>query len=130
MILRVGSPFLYTCTSQTQLASLKRSKKEKKKIIRNLQETVQQKEDEIKVLSNQIAAKEDGTRKEKDIEDSLELKEEMSLEMTEMKMNIIRLQDEVSRLRTAMKLSQEEASCYQEYATSISTGKIKVNGVL
>ena len=94
-------------------------------MILNLQETLQQKEDELKDTLQ-------AAKKQKDTEDSaeLQLKEEMSMEMTEMKMNIIRLQDEVSRLRTAMKLSQEEASCYQEYATSISTGKIKVNGVL
>ena len=53
----------------------------------------------------------------------------MSKEVTDMKMKIIQLQDEVYHLHTAVKLSQKEASCYQEHATSIltATSKIKVN---
>ena len=114
-----------------QLASLQRSKIKKKKIICNLQETLQKKEDQIKALSLEIATKEGQENQRMHTEDTseLNLKEEMSKELTDMKMDIIRLQDEVSRLRTAVKLSREEVSCYQEHATSIltATSKIKVN---
>ena len=40
----------------------------------------------------------------------------VSLEMADIKTRIIALEEEISNLRAAAKVSQEEASCYQEIA--------------
>ena len=72
--------------------------------IQELQDTVHQKEMEIQRLLQQIAAAENQQREVP----------QMSLEIADMKIRIIAMEEEVSDLRGAVKLSQEEATCYQE----------------
>lgn len=92
-----------------QLALLEENKKQNMKKICNLRETVEEKELEIQALSQQIAAKE------------CEGKDQTLMELADMKMNVIQLQNEVDRLRTAAKLSQEEATYYQECTSALLT---------
>ena len=79
------------------------------KMIQDLQNTIDHKEVEIQSLSKQITAREreqmNGAR--------------MALELENMKSRKIALEEEVSSLRGAAKLSQEEASYYQEHATAL-----------
>ena len=79
------------------------------KMIQDLQNTIDHKEVEIQSLSMQITAREReqmiGAR--------------MALELEDIKSRKIALEEEVSSLRGAAKLSQEEASCYQEHATAL-----------
>ena len=74
------------------------------KIIQDLRNTTELKEVEIQSLSKQIAA----------IEVQQTDAARMSLELEHMKTRKIALEEEVSSLREAAKLSQKEASCYQE----------------
>lgn len=111
-------PFNCEYTLQMQLTSLKKSKKQKTKVIRNLQETIKIKEAEIQALSQQVAAKEGQETYTEDTAE-LQIKEKMFMELADMTMNIIQLQNEVDQMRTAAKLSKEEASYYQEHATSL-----------
>ena len=109
-------------TSQMQLASLEESKKQNMSKISRLQMTIQQKELENQTLSEKIEAKE------------CQEKEQILMELADMKTNMIQLQTEIDQLRTAVKVYQEEARYYQEHATSLRTAtqvKIhtEVNGV-
>ena len=97
------------CSLQLQLASLEENKKQSMKMIQDLQNTIDHKEVQIQSLSKQITAREreqmNGAR--------------MAFELENMKRRKIALEEEVSSLRGAAKLSQEEASCYQEHATAL-----------
>ena len=94
-------------TSQMQVASLEESEKQSQMKICSLQQNVQEKELEIKALLQQIVEKED------------QKKEQISVELVDMKINRIQLQNELDQLHTILKFSQEEASCYRERATSV-----------
>ena len=74
------------------------------KKIQELQDSLHQKELVIQKLSQQIEAA-DSQQKEVP---------QMSLEIADMKIRMIAMEEEVSNLRGAVKLSQEEATCYQE----------------
>lgn len=74
--------------------------------IYSLQEVVREKELGIKILSQQIAAKQ---------------REQISTDLVNMKMNVIQLQNKVDQLHTMLKLAQEEVRWYQEHATSLLT---------
>ena len=78
------------------------------KVIEDLQNTIDHKEVEIQLLSKQIMARE---REQMN-------GAQMVLELEDMKSRKIALEEEVSSLRGAAKLSQEEVS-YQEHAIAI-----------
>ena len=61
---------------------------------------------EIKILSRQIGAKQ---------------REQISIDLVDMNMNMIQLQHKVDQLHTMLKLAQEEVRLYQEHATSLLT---------
>ena len=92
-------------------------------VIEELQKIVEQKQAEIQKLSHQIATIEGQLSEQTHTEDGTELQLKaqnlMFMKLADLKMNIIQLQDEVDRLRTTLKLSQKEASCYQEHTTSL-----------
>ena len=83
---------------QLQLASLEENKQQSMKMIQDLQNAIQRKELENQSLSAQIAAKE---REQMDAV-------RMSLELEDMKMRKRALEEEISSLRGAAKLSQED----------------------
>ena len=99
--------YIHIHTSQIQLASLEECKKQSMLMISSLQETLQNKELEIQTLSQKIEAKE------------CQEKEQIPMELTEMKTNMIQLRTENDRLRTALKLYQEQARYYQTHASSL-----------
>ena len=102
-----------------QLASLEENKQQSMKRIQDLQKTIELKASDIKSISQQITAKEGqqtGAVR-------------MSLELEHMKTRKIALEEEVSSLRGAAKLSQEEATGYQEMAertTALLRAKVEL----
>ena len=97
---------------QLQLASLEESKQQSKKTIQDLQKNIQVKEMEVQaLLSLNITAREGQQTNAAQV----------SLEMADMKTRMIALEEEISSLQTAVKVSQEEASCYQEIAEHATT---------
>ena len=103
--------------------SLKEKMQQRGMVIEDLQKTVEQKQAEIQKLSHQIATIEGQLSEQTHTEDGTELQLKaqnlMFMKLADLKMNIIQLQDEVDQLRTTLKLSQKEASCYQEHTTSL-----------
>ena len=99
----------YVYSPQMQLAVLEENKKQSMKTICSLHDAVQEKEVKIHALSQQIAAKE------------VQGKGQMSMELADMKINMVRLQNEVDQLRTEVTLYQKEASYYQDHATALLT---------
>lgn len=90
-----------------QLASLEKSKKQNMDIIKSLQESVQGKKLEIQILLEKIEGKE------------CQEKEKISMELADMKLNMIQLQNEMDRLHTTVKLYHEEAQYYWKHVTSL-----------
>lgn len=90
-----------------QLASLEKSKKQNMMIIKSVQENVQEKKLEIQILLEKIEGKE------------CQEKEQISMELADMKLNMIQLQNEMDRLCTTVKLYHEEAQYYQKHVTSL-----------
>lgn len=88
-----------------QLASLEENKEQNMTIISTLKEAVQKKEFEIHTLSENIKAKE------------CQEKEQISIELADMKTIMIQLQTENNRLCMKVKLHQEEAQYYEKQAT-------------
>lgn len=91
-----------------QLSLLEESKKKKMKNVHSLQKTIQEKDVEVKKLSQQIKRRED------------QEEDQTSMELVDMKMNKIQLQKEMDQLLTRLKLSLDEASFYQECVTSLA----------
>ena len=108
-------PSLCTCIVQLQLASLEENKQQSMKKIHDLQKNIQVKETEVQELRRLLAKGGQQTNAA-----------QVSLEMVDMKTRILALEEEISSLRGAAKLSQEEASCYQERATALRATPIKV----
>ena len=85
------------------------------KKIQDLQKNIQVKEMEVQELCRSLSNEGQQTNAAR-----------VSLKMVDMKTRILALEDEISSLRGAAKLSQEEASCYQQRATALRATPIKV----
>lgn len=110
------------CIMQMQLASLKEKKEHSDHVTQKLQKTVQERETEIRELSQKIAAKEEQMKKQTHTQDAAEKHcSILLLQLEDMKMKIIELEEGADIARTAVKLAQEEAGYYQKQAATLFT---------